>query len=74
MNVHSFSLKGLRDQNEDRHDVILNINNKNKNMKDVNFLVYMMAMVEKMYQHILIIIYQNFLQIKMLNIHCQKLI
>jgi serine/threonine protein phosphatase PrpC len=37
MNVHSFSLKGKRDQNEDRHDVILNSNNKDKSIKNVNF-------------------------------------
>jgi serine/threonine protein phosphatase PrpC len=33
MNVHSVSIKGLRDQNEDKHDIILN----DKKSKNVNF-------------------------------------
>jgi serine/threonine protein phosphatase PrpC len=37
MNVHSISIKGLRDQNEDKHDIILNSNNNNKKLKNVNF-------------------------------------
>lgn len=37
MNVHSYSLKGHREQNEDKHDVILNSNNKNKELNNVNF-------------------------------------
>lgn len=37
MNVHSVSLKGRRDQNEDKHTIILNCNGKNKNIKNVNF-------------------------------------
>ena len=38
MDVHSVSLKGHRNQNEDKHNIILNINRKNKNIKDINFL------------------------------------
>lgn len=37
MNVHTVSIKGLRDQNEDQHDVVININGKNKNLKNVNY-------------------------------------
>lgn len=37
MNVHSVSIKGLRDQNEDKHSIILNIDNKNCNQKNINF-------------------------------------
>jgi len=37
MNVHSISLKGLREENEDKHDIITNIEGGNKNLKDVNF-------------------------------------
>jgi serine/threonine protein phosphatase PrpC len=37
MNVHSVSIKGLRDQNEDKHDIILNSENKMKHLKNVNF-------------------------------------
>ena len=37
MNIHSVSLKGLRDQNEDHHEIILNTNNKNPNLKNVNY-------------------------------------
>lgn len=37
MNIHSISLKGLRDQNEDTHNIITNANGKNANLKNVNF-------------------------------------
>lgn len=37
MNVHSVSLKGGRPQNEDKHDIIINIHNKDTKKKDVNF-------------------------------------
>jgi len=37
MNIHSVSLKGLREQNEDKHDIILNNSNNNRNIKDINF-------------------------------------
>jgi len=37
MNVHSVSIKGLRDQNEDKHDIILNSDNRNCELKNVNF-------------------------------------
>lgn len=37
MNVHSVSIKGLRDQNEDKHDIILNSDNKKCKLKNVNF-------------------------------------
>jgi len=37
MNVHSVSLRGRRDQNEDKHNIILNSNGKNKDIKNVNF-------------------------------------
>ena len=41
MNVHSVSIKGLRDQNEDKHDIIINSDNKNINNKNINyFAVY----------------------------------
>jgi len=41
MDVHSISLKGRRDQNEDKHSIILNITSKNKNIKNINyFAVY----------------------------------
>ena len=36
MNVHSVSIKGKREQNEDKHKIILNGTNKNNNIKDVN--------------------------------------
>jgi protein phosphatase 2C len=36
MNVHIFSLKGLRKQNEDTHVAILNSDNKNTKIKDIN--------------------------------------
>lgn len=37
MNIHSISIKGLREQNEDQHDIITNINNNNRKYKNVNF-------------------------------------
>lgn len=37
MNVHSVSLKGLRPQNEDEEDIVLNMNGANKNLQCVNF-------------------------------------
>lgn len=37
MDVHSISLKGKRPQNEDKHNVILNIEGKNENMSNANF-------------------------------------
>lgn len=37
MNIHSVSLKGLRNQNEDCHEIILNRDNKNCNIKNVDF-------------------------------------
>jgi serine/threonine protein phosphatase PrpC len=37
MNVHSVSLIGRRPQNEDTHNIILNINNKNETMNNINF-------------------------------------
>lgn len=37
MDVHSTSLKGLRRQNEDKHNIILNLNGKNDTMNNVNF-------------------------------------
>ncbi len=37
MNIHSVSLKGLRDQNEDKHDIILNSDNRDKSKRNVNF-------------------------------------
>ena len=37
MDVHSISLKGRREQNEDKHNIILNINNKDTNLKNINF-------------------------------------
>jgi hypothetical protein len=36
MNIHIYSLKGLRKQNEDAHIVILNGDGKNKNLKNIN--------------------------------------
>lgn len=38
MEVHSISLKGLRDQNEDKHEIIVNSHNKNRSIKNVNML------------------------------------
>lgn len=37
MNVYSASLKGLRPQNEDNHEIIVNMDEKDKNIKNVNF-------------------------------------
>jgi serine/threonine protein phosphatase PrpC len=37
MEVHSISLKGKRPSNEDKHTIILNINNKNKEVAPINF-------------------------------------
>jgi serine/threonine protein phosphatase PrpC len=37
MNVHTVTLQGLRDQNEDKHITILNSDNKNPDLKNVNF-------------------------------------
>lgn len=37
MNVHSVSLKGLRPQNEDEEDIILNMNDTNKDLQCINF-------------------------------------
>jgi serine/threonine protein phosphatase PrpC len=38
MNIHAVSLKGRRDENEDKHNYIINKNGKNKNFAKVNFL------------------------------------
>ena len=37
MNVHIVSKKGKRPQNEDKHNVIINIDNSNRNMQAINF-------------------------------------
>lgn len=37
MDVHSVSLKGKRPQNEDKHNIILNIDGKNKDFTNINF-------------------------------------
>ena len=37
MNIHSVSIKGHRDQNEDKHDIKLNSDNRNAKLKNVNF-------------------------------------
>lgn len=37
INVHSASLKGLRNQNEDAHEIIINYDGKNCNINNVNF-------------------------------------
>lgn len=37
MNVHSVSLKGRRDSNEDKHNIVLNENSKNPDMLPINF-------------------------------------
>ena len=37
MQVSAVSLKGLRPQNEDNHNIVLNIKKKNDNIKDINF-------------------------------------
>ena len=36
MNVYSISLKGLRPQNEDNHEIILNMDEKDSNIKNIN--------------------------------------
>lgn len=36
MNIHSVSLKGMRKQNEDKHNIMLNIDNHNKSMNNIN--------------------------------------
>lgn len=36
MNIHSVSIKGLRDQNEDKREIFLNSNNKDINYKNIN--------------------------------------
>lgn len=38
MNVHAVSVKGLREQNEDQHDIFLNKNRRYSGMKNVNLL------------------------------------
>ena len=37
-NVHFISIKGWRDQNEDSHNIILNMNDKHTNLNKINFL------------------------------------
>ena len=37
MNIHSVSLKGLRDQNEDKHNAILNIDQKKPELNNINY-------------------------------------
>jgi len=37
MNVHIVSKKGKRPQNEDKHNVIINIDNSNKSMQPINY-------------------------------------
>ena len=37
MSVHSVSLKGKRDSNEDRHIIKTNLNGQNKNINNINF-------------------------------------
>ena len=37
MNVHAISMRGLRDQNEDAHVIIRNIDNKNKSINNIDF-------------------------------------
>lgn len=36
MDIHCISLKGLRDQNEDKHSIILNIDGKKNDLADIN--------------------------------------
>jgi serine/threonine protein phosphatase PrpC len=38
MDVHSCSLKGFRNQNEDKHNIVLNENKKNRKINNINFL------------------------------------
>lgn len=41
MITHSISLIGKRDKNEDQHDIIINLDNQNKDLKNINyFAVY----------------------------------
>src|SRR5437667_12369856 len=37
MNVQSASLKGLRPQNENNHEIIMNFDGKDSNIKNINF-------------------------------------
>lgn len=37
MNIHSVSLKGMRDQNEDKHDIIINSDGKDSSKNNINF-------------------------------------
>lgn len=37
MDIYTVSLKGIRNQNEDKHDVILNINGKDTGKTDINY-------------------------------------
>ena len=37
MSIHSASKKGLRNQNEDKHVIILNINNEDNTKQPINF-------------------------------------
>ena len=37
MNVHSVSLKGRREQNEDKHNIVLNLTKKVKTLNNINF-------------------------------------
>ena len=38
MNIYYTSIKGRRNNNEDRHNIILNIQNTNENVNDINML------------------------------------
>ena len=41
MITHTTSLIGKRDKNEDQHDIIINLDNQNKDLKNINyFAVY----------------------------------
>jgi serine/threonine protein phosphatase PrpC len=37
MNIHSVSIKGIRNQNEDRHSIISNLDNSDHNLAPINF-------------------------------------
>ena len=37
MNIHSVSLKGRRDSNEDKHKIEINSDKRNKDMLPINF-------------------------------------
>jgi serine/threonine protein phosphatase PrpC len=37
MNIYTVSLRGIRETNEDKHSVILNMNGENKNIANINF-------------------------------------